>query len=289
MGSSSQQQNTQQQQQTTTNPWAQSMPLLQQLMGSISPLSASVTPAQQGAVNNLQSTAGSLPNYGAAAGSVTSGLLGGDPTGLLKSSLQSYQGNVNPIASASLDPTQTPGIQNVLQTIRDQISKQTNDQFAGAGRDLSGLNQQTLARGISQGEAVPLLNQYNQNVSNVMGANQGLLGAAQGTAGAITGNQQAGMNAAAMQPGIAMAPALAQLQAAQTAYNLPLSNAGALEGLSLPIAGLGGSSSGSGTTNTNMTINPSVLQQILMGTQAAGSLFGGKSNAAGNMLGFLGA
>ena len=42
--------------------------------------------------------------------------------------------------------------------------------FAGAGRDLSGLNTQTLARGLSQGEGQLVANQYNANVANQLGA-----------------------------------------------------------------------------------------------------------------------
>ncbi len=281
MGTSSQ--NTQQQQQSTTSPWGPSQPVLNNLLSSLVGLKTAPTAGQTAATGALTTAAGGLPNYGAAAGGVTSGLLGGDPTGLLGSSLSAYQNNVNPIASASLDPTQTPGIQNVLSTIRADIGKQVNDQFAGAGRDLSGMNQQTLARGISQGEAVPLLNQYNQNVSNVLGANQGLFGAGQGTAGAITGNQQAGLGAASQQPGLQLAPALAQLQAAQTKYNLPLSNLAGLEGLTLPIAGLGGQSVGSGSSNT--TLNPSILSQI---AQAVGMFSGGGKSGPANIAGFLG-
>jgi hypothetical protein len=284
MGTSSQ--NTGQTQQSTTNPWAPSQPELQQLLSSIQGIGGGPTYQQQQALHALKGASTGLPNYGAAAGGVTSGLLGGDPTGLLKSSLQSYQNNVNPIASASLDPTKTPGMQNVLQTIQQDVGNSVNGMFAGSGRDGSGLNQQALARGISQGEAVPLLGQYNQNVQNVMGANQGLLGAGQGTAGAITGNQQAGMGAAAQQPGIAQAPALAQLQAAQTAYNLPLSNLGGIEGLTLPIAGLGGQSAGSGNSNTTNTPNPFAM--ALAGLGLGGSSIGGGLFSSGfNQLGKL--
>jgi hypothetical protein len=114
-------------------------------------------------------------------------------------------------------------MQGVLDTIRNDVTNSTDAQFAGAGRDLSGLNTQARARGIAQGEAVPLLGQYNANVDNTLNAGSQLFGANYNTAGAITGNQRQGLNAAMMQPGIQQAPALAQLQAAQTAYSLPLS------------------------------------------------------------------
>lgn len=286
-GTSSQTQ--QQQQQSQTNPWAPTQGTLQNIIGSINGVNPAVTGNQYNSAANLVGAANGLPNFGNASAGVASGLLGGDPTGLLNSSLKSYQNNVNPIATESLNPLQNPQIQQLLQTIQNQTTNSVNSQFAGAGRSNSGENAEAIALGLSQGEAAPLLNQYNQNVSNVLGANSGLLNAAQGTAGAITGNQQAGLGAAAAQPGIAMSPALAQLQAAQTQYNLPISNLGGIEGLTLPIAGLGGqsTSSGSGTT----TNNPSILSDIAQGVGILGGnngLFGGQYNAAGGLLKFAG-
>ena len=57
------------------------------------------------------------------------------------------------------------------------MQNSVNGQFAGAGRDLSGLNQQYLGRGITAAEAPILLNQYNQNVAQRQQAASGLLGA----------------------------------------------------------------------------------------------------------------
>lgn len=282
MGSSTQQQ----QQQSTTNPWAPAQPQLQNILGNLSGISPAVTGAQSGAANNLIGASGSLPNFGGAVSGVAGGLLGGDPTGLLKSSLSAYQNNLNPIANQSLDPTKNPQIQNLLQTIQQQVTNATNSQFAGSGASGGSANQNAIAYNLGQAEAPALLGQYNQNVQNVLGANQELLGAAQGTAGAITGNQQAGIDAAQQQPGIQLSPALAQLQAAQTQYNLPLANLGGISSLTLPIAGLGGQSTGSGQT----TNNPSILSQIgQVGGILGGNLglFGGANPAIGNILGGL--
>ncbi len=276
MGTSSQ--NTQQQQQSTTSPWGPSQPVLNNLLSSLVGLKTAPTAGQNAATGALTTAAGSLPNYGAAAGGVTSGLLGGDPTGLLASGNRNLQSILSPIATGDLDPTKTPGIEGLLSTIRADVGKGINDQFAGAGRDLSGMNQQTWARGIAQGEAVPLLNQYNANVQNRINAGSQMFGANYNTAGGITGNQNAGLTAAGMVPQIQLAPALAQLQAAQTKYNLPLSNLAGVAGLTLPIAGLGGQSVGSASSNTQ--IDPSLLAQIQAGmdiTKSGLGLFGKKS------------
>ena len=258
----------QQQQQSQTAPWVQSLPAVYNLLNSLNNANTGQTPAQTQAINSLVQGAQGLPNFGGQSADVTSGLLGGDPTGLLKSSLNAYQQSVNPIATESLNPLQNPNIQAALQAAQYNATQANNSVFAGSGRTGGGAQSYALGQGIANAEAPMLLGQYNQNVQNVLGANQGLLSAGQNTSNAITGNQQAGMTAAQNQPGIALAPQLAQLQAAQTQYNLPLSNIAGVQGLTLPIAGLGGQSSGSGSGTgtmmgqTNTTITPSMLQDL---------------------------
>jgi hypothetical protein len=239
-----------QQQTTQSAPWGPTqgilqnsfLPAIQSQFGNYQPSSY-----QTNALNQLQTNASNLPNYAPQAESNTSSLLSGDPYGYLSSGLTSYQNAVNPIASASLDPTQTPGMSNVLSTIQNDVTNSVNGMFAGAGRDGSGLNQQYLARGIAQGEAQPLLNQYNQNVQNVQNAASGLLGAGQTTSNAMVNNQTQGFNMANSLPSLVNQSPLEQLQAAQTANSLPLQQLAQLESLTLPIAGLGSTSSSSGT------------------------------------------
>ena len=48
-----------------------------------------------------------------------------------------------------------------LQTIQDDVTNTTNGQFAAAGRDMSPANYQAVARGVAQGEAPVIANQYN--------------------------------------------------------------------------------------------------------------------------------
>jgi len=207
--------------------------------------------------------------------------------------LQNNQNTVNAALAPQLaanftDPFSNPATQQMLSTINADISKQVNDQFAGAGRDLSGQNTQALARGLSQGEATPLFNEYN----SLLGLQQGAAGTVGnlglGTAGAEGNSIGAGLSAAGAQPGLALAPALAQLQAAMTKKNLSLSNISPIENMLLPIAGLGGQNSSTASGNSNTQVTPSALQNAM---QIAG-LFspqgsGGKSTA-GNIFGLLG-
>ena len=260
----------------STNPWAPAIPALNNILGQISNTSTQPTNNQNAATSGLIGASQGLPNFGGQAAAATTSMLpGGDIYNTLNNGYSDLQKQLNPIANGSLDPTQAPGMSNVLQTIRNDVGNSVNSQFAGAGRDLSGLNQQSLARGIAQGEAVPLLNQYNANVGNIMGAANSLYGGANSTATGLSGIAGAGLGAAAAQPGIAQAPALAQLGAANTQYGQPLQNLGLLSQLTVPIAGLGGqyqgTSTGTGTSQTNNQM--SGAQQFGLIANGLGSLF----------------
>ena len=105
-----------------------------------------------------------------------------------------------------------------------------------------------------------LANQYNQNVANQMAAANALYGAGSNTANsnANLAEQQANMQTAGIgtdQAALAAknyAPnSLLQLQQQQT--QLPFTNLGMLASLLYPMAGLGGQSTGQGTSNTQST------------------------------------
>jgi len=259
-----------QSQSSQTSPWAPAQPALQGILSGISGQLGNYTPnaAETSALGTLSQNATNQPNYGAQTNALTGSYLGGDPTGLLNPALQQYQQQLSPYASGqNLNPMTAPGMQGVLQTIQSDVGNSVNGQFAGAGRDLSGMNQQALARGISQGEAPALLGQYNQNVQNQLGAAGSLYGAAGQTAGAITGNQAQGVNLAGAAQQMQNAPALAQLQAQAAMRGLPLNNLGMLENLTVPIAGLGGQSSGQSQGSYQM----SPIQMAMGGSSA---LFG---------------
>src|SRR5512139_3670338 len=120
-------------------PWGQAQPALQSLLSGIQSQTGNLglTGNQQSAINQMLSNAGNLPNYTGQATNLANGFLSGDPTGLLKTALSSYQSQLNPIANAELDPTKTPGISNYLNTIQSDITNNIRGQFAGAGRDFS--------------------------------------------------------------------------------------------------------------------------------------------------------
>lgn len=263
-GKSETTQQTQQNQQTS--PWAPAQPLLTGILGQLDPSKAAPTGTETAAFGQIGQNYANAPNYGAAANSTVGNLLTGGPQlqGDLQKNLSGYNSELSPYLSSNyLDPSQNPQLQSVLATIRGDVSNQVNQQFAGAGRDLSGLNQQALARGIAQGEAVPLLNQYNANVGVQRGAQDASYGAGNTTTGAIAGlnqqslaNQTAGLGLVSQIPGIQNQNALGQIGNEEMLKNLPLSYLQSLAGIGVPIAGLGGQSTGTSNTTSSQTDNP---------------------------------
>ena len=274
---------------TSQNPWLPSQPILKGILSGIQGQLGNyqTNPTEQAALTSLLGNAQNVGNFGAQANDITGKFFGGDPSGLLNPALQSYNTAVSPIATGDLDPMKTPGIRNLLDTIRSDVSGSVNSQFAGAGRDLSGKNQEYLARGISAGYAAPLLNQYNQNVSNRMGAARGLYDAAGNTASALGANQQQGFNLATALPQVAAAGPMGVLSASNLARILPLQNLGMLENLTVPIAGLGseGSQRGTASSNTQGTQTASPMQTALGWSNVFGNLFGGAASPVSNVLG----
>lgn len=285
--SSTQRTSQEQQGQSTTSPWAPAQGILSNILSGIGSQSAAPTTAQNNALGTIQQNAQGAQNYGGQATDLANQLMAGggaqQNAGILGSAYQNYQNQLNPIANQNNDPTQAPGMQALLDTIRQDVGNQINGQFAAAGRDMSGLNQQSLARGISQGEAVPLLNQYNQNVQNQMGAAGALYGAGGQTAQGLQGfNQQGFANQGqGLDTAINGIPAAQNnqanqvLQAGQQAYQLPLQNLGMLSNLTIPIAGLGSQNNSSGTSSgmSQGTQTMSGLQQAMGYANIFGKLF----------------
>ena len=210
---------------------------------------------------NAINQVGQMPNFGPAAAQTAANYLqtGGDPTGILRQESQSIGYG-----------DQAPGMQQVLNTIQNDVSNQINSQFAGAGRSLSGLNEQTLARGLSQGEAVPLLNQYNQDIANQLGIQS-----------AASGNIQTGLQDASAAPGLAGANANAISAIQQQQRSQPYQLMGQYENLINPIAGLGGTVTGTQQTNQSGsgTATNSLLGQL--------GQVGGLLNPFGNLISSL--
>jgi hypothetical protein len=171
-----------------------------------------------------------------------------------------------------------PALQAQLDQIASDTTNQVNSQFAAAGRDGSGMNQQTLARGIAQGEAPVIAAQYNQDIANQLNAANSLYGAQNSTSGLLSGLTQQGL-ANQLQGVTSSQDALnaqnytpqQQLALAQLAQSIPAQNLSLLAQIGVPIAQLGTQTSG--TSNTT---------QQMAGAQQFATLAGGISSLLGS-------
>ena len=270
-------------QQSTTEPWKPAQPALTSILGQLQGLipNSGITPGMESAFGQLESSAQQGNPFAGQIGGVVGNLLnGGGATAqapAIQSAFDTFKAQTNPLASnTNYDPMQTPGLADSLKTMMGDIGTSINGQFAAAGRDLSGMNTQTLARGLTQGLAPILTQQYNQNVQNQQGAASNLYNAGNTTGGLLAGLNQQGI--ANQVQGITSAndaltaqnygPAT-MLQLEQLKQGIPMQNLGLLTQIGVPIAGLGSQSQGTSTTKQPWS---QTFAQVAGGL---GGLFGG--------------
>jgi hypothetical protein len=216
-----------QQQQQTTAPWEVAQPFLTKILGQLQgTIPTGLSPSELSGIQGLNNWAGYSSQFLPQVTGLTGNLLAGgnamDQAGNINNAYNRYQmqllgsGVIDP---KNLNPMNTPGFGDALKTVNADITNQINQQFAGAGRDLSGMNAQTLARGLSQGEGGLIQDQYNKNLANQMGAYASLYGAGNTTGGllqrlepaahrqSIAGHRHQPGRAGHRQPGL---PAVAQ-------------------------------------------------------------------------------
>lgn len=270
-------------QNSTTQPWAEAQPalkgILSQLTGALG--NTGLTGAETGAIDTLSANAGSASQFAPQIADYAKNLLSGggatDQSGAVNQNYQRYQDQTNPLASnTNYNPYDTPGFKDALSTTIADITNSTNGQFAAAGRDFSGMNSQTLGRGIMQGVSPTIAAQYNQNVQNQQGAAGNLYNAGNTNAGILSGlnqqklsNQAQGITAAGAANEAQNAGANATLEAEAKRRGIPVQALGLLAQIGIPIAGLGGQSTGT-STGTQQMSGADQFMKIASGT---GNLF----------------
>ncbi|TFV71665.1 tail fiber domain-containing protein [Bradyrhizobium frederickii] len=282
--------------QSQTQPWLEAQPalknILTQLQGGLN--NTGVTSAENGALNTIvQNANNAAAKYAPAVDNYATTLLGGGgataQSGNINDAYQAYLKATQPLASnTNYDPRTTPGFSDTIAALTSDITNATNGQFAAAGRDLSGYNQQALGRGIAQGVAPTIMAQYNQNVQNQQGAAKDLYNAGNTTAGIQTGltqqdlaNRGQGVTAAGAATDAANTGANATLAAEAQRRGIPVQALGLLAQIGIPIAGLGSQSNGT-TTQTNQM---SGVQQFMGITGGLSQLFGGSGGGAAGGIG----
>jgi hypothetical protein len=260
MGGESKQSTTQS---SISDPWKPAQPLLQGILGQLQGQmgNTGITGAETGALDSSVKNANDFSNtYAPQIASFAQTLLNGggatDQSGNVNANYQRYVDQTNPLASnTNYDPYNTPGFKDALQTTINDITNSTNGSFAAAGRDFSGMNSQTLGRGILQGVAPTIAAQYNQNVQNQQGAAGNLYNAGNTNAGILAGlqqqklaNQGQGVTAAGQAYDAKNAGNNAALTAEAARRGIPAQALGLLAQIGIPIAGLGGQNSGQSDT-----------------------------------------
>lgn len=255
-------------QSSTTAPWAPTQGLLGNIINQLGTASGNtgLTGAQSGALGTLENNSNAISSqFGPQASNYAQSLFNGggalNQAGAVNQNYQNYYNQTNPLASnTDYNPYDTPGFKDAINTATSDITNNVNGSFAAAGRDFSGMNAQTLGRGLTQGLAPTIAAQYNQNVQNQQGAAGNLYNAGNTNAGILSGlqqqyiaNQGQGVNAAGAAGDLSNAGANATLAAEAQKYGIPLQNLGLLANIGIPIAGLGSQSTGQSNTTNQMS------------------------------------
>ena len=300
--------------QQATTPWAATSGLLGNLLNQIGGLSPNLTEAESGALGQLSANASAGNPWASQIGGVANTLLAGggpDRTPMVNGAYDQYRVALAPFARGDyVDPASDPALRSYLDVLKNDVSTQVNGMFAGAGRDLSGMNQQALARGITQAEAPVLLDAYNRALAGQRSAIDLLYGAGGQTAGLLSNldqarlaNQQAGIGAADAALTAQNWGPTQQLAVEAQRRGIPLQTLAAQYGMALPAAQafattagtssgpssgtMSGTSVGSGTQQkTESTpFNPwSLVPLALMPLTGGTSLAGGAASALGGGL-----
>lgn len=233
-------------QSAVSQPWAPAQPYLRDILSQASTLggNTSLFNPVQGAAT--QAALGQMADYGTgqtATSQAASPIIGGAGQGYgagLNTLMQTASG-------ANLDPTRNPAFMDALRAANQRTTEQVNSQFSGLGRYGSGANTLSLARALNETNTGALTNQYNTNLQNQQAAANTLLqgGYAGINAGQAVDSARQGQNQSLLQSGLLGDQYQLGLQQA------PLNALQWQSGLTNPIAGLGGQTSGTSTSQNN--------------------------------------
>ncbi len=245
-------------------PWAGNSDLLNNIFAQLGWIQPGPSPGETGALNQLTAMGAGGNRFAPAIGGVADTLLAGggpDRTGMVNDAYSQYQRLLSPTASGDyLDPNRNPFFAKTTETIGNDIQSRINGMFAGAGRDLSGLNTQTLARGLAEGTAPIYSDVYNRERGNQLDAIRGLFGAGGTTAGLLSsldqtrlGNRTAGIGAAGAANDAQMWGPMQILSVEAQRRGIPLQTLAAQYGMAFPAAQAfgtqAGNTSGAGTSS----------------------------------------
>lgn len=274
----------QQVQQTTTqqNPWAPAIPGLTSLASSATglvPQAGQLSTAQSGALDTLQANASAGNPYEKQVGVLANDLLAGgtDRTGVAQQGYDQFRERLDPFARGDfVDPTKNPQLQAYLNIAADAAQNRVNGQFAAAGRDFSGANNIEVGRGVTEAMAPTLLNAYQGERANQLGAINSLYGGANQTTGILSGldqtalgNRQAGIGVADAALGARDASAQRTLEIEAQRLGIPVSQLSQIAGILGPLGQMGGTGQSTSYGQSKGEYQMSPVQQAMGWTQVA--------------------
>ena len=237
-------------QKSTTAPWAPTQPLLEGILGRLNGglASTGLTGAENGALGATEANAGNYDQFSPMIVDAIKGYLGGggatNQAPALQSNYDAYKGTLTPYATGSMVGANS-GSSRISTRYRAIRRARSTGMFAGSGRDMSGLNQQALARGCPASARVA--NRYSADVDRAVNAASSLYGQAATSgllrawaAGARTrsGHRLGSISASSQNAG-----ANAILAAEAQRRGIPLQTLTCWP-IGVPVAGLGRQSSG---------------------------------------------
>lgn len=248
---------------TVQDPYKPTIPYVQSYLQKAAGVGGlDITPDQQAAFSALKTNAAAGNPFTPQIADAAHGALTYDNSGqssTLGDAYKTLQTNLGDYTSGKfLDVANNPQLKAALDVAANDAQDRINRMFAGSGRDLSGYNQQTTARGITQAEAPILLDQFNKQQQNQLAANGQVFNAAQGTA---SGQSALDAQKFATQAGgvpLTKEALDAQNYAGNQILNLdqqiqqlPYQNLSLYGSLLLPAAGLGGTSNTKGSSSSS--------------------------------------
>lgn len=265
---------------STTNPWDPAQPALKSILGGVEGMAGNtgLNGAQNSALNQLSANAQQgNPYAGGIQGFANSMLAGGganNQSGMVNDAWGKYQQQMGQTANGDyMDPNKNPWFGQVTSTIGNDVQNRLSGLYAGSGRDPAGAGNfgYNLARGIGDATAPVFAQQYQQERSNQLGAQNGLLQGAGGTAGLLGNmqsqfnqNQGTGVNAAGAALDAQNYGPQQQLAIEAQRRGIPISLMQQLAGIAGPLAGLGGTQQGTSSGTQEMS-----------GAQQFGTIMGG--------------
>lgn len=187
-----------------TQPWAPTIPYLEDYLGQVGGLDISGEPTagQAEAVGQLESIYGAGSPWAGTVSDLATETAAGIPSraGDVTGAYDVLKTQLTPYASGEmLDFANNPYVQDMLAKAGSDAMKSVNAAYAASGRDPSGAGTfpEFAAKGVAAAELPILANLYSQGMANQLAAANQLYGAGQGAATTAQGLDQAALAAKA--------------------------------------------------------------------------------------------